>query len=370
VKLTRLAALAVLGVLAGCASAPPKTIYLTFQEWQDALRARGVDPATVPFPLSVTEDMRLEARRIAGPGSPPEQLSRLQQSLFNAAWFPFQYENRSTLTSAEAYYRRQGNCLSFTNMFVALGRSLGAPLTTGMVTRVRGSEREGDLIVVNTHVIAVLTYAGGSTFYDFDVSRDKRPSAVKLLDDLWITALFLNNKGADELRAGRPDVALQQFQNSVRLAPEFAGAWGNLGVTLRRLGNLNEAFAAYERALALEPDNPTVLTNVAAIYRSLGKDQEAERALSAGSLSRASPHVLIIRGDLELARGRADVALQLFSRARRAAPELVEAWVAKARAELALGKRSAARRSLNRAIKLSPQDPAARALLAGMGEGA
>lgn len=362
--------LLLLVALSGCASAPPKTIYLTLQEWQDALRARGVEPANVPFPLSVTEEMRLEARRIAGPGSPPEQLSRLQQSLFNTEWFPFQYENRSTLTAAEAYYRRQGNCLSFTNMFVALGRSLGAPLTTGMVTRVRGSEREGDLIVVNTHVVAVLTYAGGSTFYDFDVSRDKRPSAIKLLDDLWITALFLNNKGADELRAGRPDAALQQFQNAVKLAPEFAGAWGNLGVTLRRLGNVNAAFSAYERALALEPDNPTVLTNVAAIYRSLGKDQEAERALTAGSVSRASSHVLIVRGDLELARGRPETALQLYNRARRADPKLVEAWIAKAKAELALGKQSAARRSLNRAIALSPQDPAARALLAGMAPGA
>lgn len=357
-------------VLAGCASTPQKTMYLTLQEWQEALRSRGVDAASVPFPLSVTEEMRVEARRIAGPGSPPEQLARLQQSLFNPEWFPFQYENRSTLTSAEAFYRRQGNCLSFTNMFVALGRSLGAPLTTGMVTRVRGSEREGDLIVVNTHVIAVLTYAGGSTFYDFDVSRDKRPSAVKLLDDLWITALFLNNKGADELRAGRPDIALLQFQNAVKLAPEFAGAWGNLGVTQRRLGDVSAAFAAYERALALEPDNPTVLTNVAAIYRSLGKDMEADRALTAGSLSRASPHVLIVRGDLELARGRPDVALQLYNRARRANPELVEAWVAKAKAQLALGKRSAARRSLVRAITLSPQDPTALALLAGMGSGA
>ncbi|MGE5236943.1 MAG: tetratricopeptide repeat protein [Acidobacteriota bacterium] len=352
--------LAVVLVMSGCATSSPKLIYLTPAEWETQVRLHGVDPGEVPNPLAVTAHMREVARRLAGTGTVTEQLDRLRQGLFVTTDTPFRYLSRATLTAAEAFYRHEGNCLSFTNLFVALGRSVGASLTTGLVLRIRGSERDGDLIVVNTHVVAYLDYGGRTATYDFDFFREGRPVSVRPLDDLWITALYLNNKGADALRAGQTREALRQFDNAVKLAPGFAAAWGNLGVARRRAGDNRGAFEAYERALAIEHDNPTVLTNVAALYRSLGKEREAALALAAGNLDKASPHVLIIRGDLQLAQGHAKEALELYNRARHAAPRLPDAWVAKAKAEIALGRLSSARRSLSRAISISPGDRAAR----------
>ncbi len=355
--------LALVTVTLGCASAKPNPYNLTPAQWEQEVRRRGVDPREVPDPLAVTDAMRQEARRIAGTGTALEQLRKLQLELFASASSPFEYDNRATLTAAEAFHRRQGNCLSFTNLFVALGRSLGVPVTTALVLRVRGSEREGDLIVVNTHVIAVLYYAGGAEYYDFDRSRDRRPTALRPLEDMWITALYLNNRGADELRAGHPAAARKLFEETVRLAPAFAAGWGNLGVTRRRLGDVPGAFAAYEQALSIEHDNPTVLANLSALYASLGKTQEARLALEAGNVSQSSPHVLIVRGDLELAQGRPRDAMKFFKRARSLAPDLPDAWVALAKCEIVLGKRHAAQRSLARALKLRPDLAEARELL-------
>jgi Tfp pilus assembly protein PilF len=301
--------------------------------------------------------MRQAAEVLAGPGEPPVRLERLQRALFDPNQFPFTYFTRGTFTAAEAFHRREGNCLSFTNLFVALGRSLGIPVTTGLVQRVVRSEREGDLIVVNTHVVAVLEYGGGLYTYDFDRTRSAKPIHIKPLDDMWITGLYLNNRGADELRLGHADIALRFFRDAVALAPEFAPAWANLGVARRRLGDIPGALAAYRKALELAPSDPTVLSNLAALFRFLGREAEALQALRAANLAQASPHQLLVRGDVELAAGRIAEAKKLYKRALRINPQFVEAMLALARAELAEQNPERARRWLARAAKLDPENP-------------
>lgn len=332
--------------------------------WESELRSRGVNPVEVPYPLAITDAMRDEAARLAGAGTQVERLRRLQSALFDQGQFPFQYEFRTTLTAAEAFFRRQGNCLSFTNMFVAMSRSIGIPVTTALVLQTRGSERDGDLIIVNNHVVAVYNNAGTPMYFDFDHTRRQPIHAARPLDDFWTTALYLNNRGGDELREGRPDVALRYFRNAVRLAPTFAPAWGNLGVAQRRLGSTTEALEAYARAVEVDPGNPTILTNLAALYRSLGRREEAQQALSAANYSAASPYSLLVRGDLELTQGRPREALRFFRLARQKDSSLPEVWLAMARAEMAQFRPAAARRHLLRAQKLQPDHPGVASLLA------
>jgi tetratricopeptide (TPR) repeat protein len=360
-----LAALLALALL-GCASTSRSLTNLTPAAWEAEVRRRGVDPGEVSNPLQVTETMREEAARMAGLGSPVSRLDRLQLALFDQREFPFSYQLRTTLTAAEAFHRRQGNCLSFTNLFIALARSVGVPVSMGLVLKVRSSEKEGDLIVVNNHVVAVYLAEGSTRYYDFDRSRRDRPAQFKQLDDLWITALYLNNRGADELRSGHPDSAASLFQNAVRLAPEFAFAWGNLGVAKRRLSDTTGALDAYGHALELVPDNPTILSNLAGLFRSLGRDAEARTAMEAASLSAASPHQLMVRGDLELSRGRIDSAVKFYKKARGLAPKLPEIYVAIARAELARQRPDVARKNLTRALKLDPGNVEATALMASL----
>lgn len=348
-------------LLFGCTTVR-EPIYLSHEAWTQELQKRGVDPSRIPDPLQVTPAMRETAAALAGPGEPKERLDRLQRALFDPKKFPFTYYTKGTFTAAEAFHRREGNCLSFTNLFVAMGRSLGIPVTSALVSRVLGSEQEGDLVVVNTHVVAILESSGGVYTYDFDRSRQSKPTLLRRLDDIWITALYLNNLGADALRDNHPDIALRYFQDTVKLVPEFAPAWANLGVAQRRLGLVEEALEAYGKALALAPGNPTVLTNLAALFRSLGQEFEAQQALRAANLAQASPHQLLVRGDLEMASGKIREAKRLYRRALRANPTFVEAMVALAKAELAEGKLQAARRWISKAEKLYPDHPQLKSL--------
>ena len=351
------------GLTAGCASTKVSYMFLSPERWSQEMARRGVDLREVPNPLGVSAEIGETAGAFAGLGSAQERLQRLQLALFDASSFPFHYEHRETFTAIEAFSRREGNCLSFTNLFVAMGRSLGLPVTTALVRRVQATEKEGDLMIVNNHVVAALQDGTVWQYYDFDQRSHERPTQIQPLDDLWITALYLNNRGADELRVGHPDIALRFFDYATKLAPTFAPTWGNVGVARRRLGDTQGALDAYSHALTVSAADPTILGNLASLYKSLGKEQEAREVTLAIKVGNATPNALIVRGDLDLAMGRTSSAIRLYKRARHLGPRLADPWMALARAELARSRPDRARKDLGRALELEPGNKDAADLL-------
>jgi hypothetical protein len=122
--------------------------------------------------------------------------------------------------------------------------------------------------------------------------RDRRPTAVRPLDDLWIPH---STSTAVRTSCGRPARWRSLFEDTVRLAPDspVAGAIRVTGAARKYHG----AFAL--RALLVDPDMPTVLSNLAALYSSLGRNgRPARRAVAAYRRLAAQ---LLVR-DLELAR--------------------------------------------------------------------
>jgi hypothetical protein len=78
--------------------------------------------------------------------------------------------------------------------------------------------------------------------------------------------------------AGRVAEAAQLFSALARDFPAHAPAHANLGMMLRRLGKFEAAVACYQRALALAPDNPSLLSSLGNALRALGRLSEAEKA--------------------------------------------------------------------------------------------
>lgn len=359
-----------LALLAGCASTGGTPILGTDPSaWETLLRGRGVQAGAFPDPLETTEEMRETAAELAGRGKPREQLARLQAALFDRDRFPFEYTSSGTYTAREAFNERRGNCLSFTNLFIALSRSLDIPVQGAFPVYLGRSEKEGDLVLVNTHVVAAYRHVNGVEVYDFDRAREGPNRPVRFIDDPRLAALYLNNKGVEELRLGRVTRAEAYLEGAVALDPEFAGAWGNLGVIRRRSGDIQGAFEAYGRALDVAPSHPTVLTNLAGLYRLKGREREARMALTAADLSQASPHVLIVRGDIERSEGNAREALRYYKRAHRLDRKHPDPLVSMAQAEGELGRPEAARRNLERALKRDPENAEARRMLEELGQG-
>ncbi len=358
------ALVAVLIGSAGCALLSLRDpVFLTSDEWARAIRDRGGDPTGIPDPLETTDEMRAFAKEVAGGGLMFDRLTRIQATMFDRSMFTIDQESPETLTAREAFQRRRGNCVSFTNLFLALARSLGIELQAGLVVQRESSEKKDDLVLVYAHMVAVVRFVKGFAIYDFFAASERRGAEIRLLDDLALTGILVSNRGVAALRARDDALALSRFDVAVRLAPQFTGGWGNLGLARWRTGDTAGALAAYRRALAIDPHQPTVLHNLATLYQSQGNFESARAALAAADLKTVSPHSLIVRGDLELMSGNVKEALRQYRSARSLAPKSPDPLLAIAKAESARGNRDAAREALQKAARLAPGDEVIRKLL-------
>ncbi len=89
---------------------------------------------------------------------------------------------------------------------------------------------------------------------EFSVSKDKK--AIEQYD-----------KGIDFVNAENYKEALVWFEKAVKTDPQFAFAWDNIGISNRRLGNLDASLEAYNKSLALDPNGKTPLQNIPVVYQ-------------------------------------------------------------------------------------------------------
>jgi hypothetical protein len=75
--------------------------------------------------------------------------------------------------------------------------------------------------------------------------------------------------------AGNDREAIRRFRYCLDQAPHFTAAWLRAGDSLLRLGNIQEANAAYTHALQNAPDNPEALFSTALTLARLNRSREA-----------------------------------------------------------------------------------------------
>jgi tetratricopeptide (TPR) repeat protein len=351
--------------LTGCASSDGAPGFAVSPErWRVGVARRGVDPAEVPNPMAITPEMEAAARFLSGAGMHSEQLERLRAALQDKREYAIEYERLSTFSAADAFEKRRGNCVSFTNLFIALGRSLGIQLQAALVSSRGSSEREGNLIVTYNHMVAVYVVGGGRAMrvYDFYGIAEEQGPQLTLLDDYAVAAIRSSNDGIARLNEGDTADAVRDLEIAVKLAPSLGSLHANLALARWRADDVPGAFAALARGLAVEPGSPPLLQNLAALYVKEGKPAEARAALDALNVRHASPYALIVRGDLDLRAGDVKAAIRNYRTAASLEPRLAEPWLAIARAELSRGRPEASRKAAKKALKRDPTSREARNL--------
>lgn len=168
------------------------------------------------------------------------------------------------------------------------------------------------------------------------------------------------NLGVALVDEGRAlDEARAHFEQAVRLDPEYAMAFDNLGSVLNRLGRPEEALAQFEQALRLEPADVVALNNLGATLTSLGRAEEAvaplERALA---VDPDSPEVHLNLGKALLRTGRTDAALAHLEQAARLRPGDTDAQYSLGAALLAVGRTEEAARRFEDGLRSRRNDPA------------
>lgn len=85
------------------------------------------------------------------------------------------------------------------------------------------------------------------------------------------------NMGLVYLRQKKMDDAIKSFKTAVEHSPSFLNAWFNLGVAYARAGEEASSIKAYKRALLINPDHKQAMLNLAVRYAKGGQFQDAIR---------------------------------------------------------------------------------------------
>jgi len=89
-------------------------------------------------------------------------------------------------------------------------------------------------------------------------------------------SLLFNIRGACYVGLGQLDIAVQNYEKSLSIKPDYAKAHYNLGSVLEELGRLHDSVKSYKNSTALEPENAQVHNNLSIVLRKLDQLEEAE----------------------------------------------------------------------------------------------
>jgi len=136
----------------------------------------------------------------------------------------------------------------------------------------------------------------------------------------------------------------------------------DLGNTYYQQGNLDEAAAAFEAALKVQPSHLGSLTNLGVVYYQQGRLDDAVAQFEAGLKADASDAQLhYLLGAVRLQQGRLDDAEKSFLRAGELQPDLPEVYYGLGALYRLQGKTDEAIAAFERFLEAGPaQDPRAK----------
>jgi tetratricopeptide (TPR) repeat protein len=183
---------------------------------------------------------------------------------------------------------------------------------------------------------AVLLYS--AALEDASLSNDRR-------------AAYLNDRGVANARLNRLRAAIEDFNTSVKLAPEGASAYNNRGNVLLALALAAEAEKDFNRAIVLAPGYTAAFVNRANARALVGDTEGAFKDFShAVRLSPKAPAAYGGRGRMHLAANRPHAAVRDFNRAVGNDTRYGPGYRLRAEAHVALGRFDEAIEDLSRAI--------------------
>lgn len=229
-----------------------------------------VDILEVSPEMKVFLDDHVRGRRIDD-----EKLRLLIFAVMGEGTFDLIYDE-STRTAHETFDDRRGNCLSFTNMFIAMARYLELEADYQEVRVPPDWSLSGQVLLLSRHVNVMVRIGDSKTVIDFNMPSLQIDYARNTISDQRARAHYFNNLGVEHMLEDRSGLALAHYHKALEEDGAFAPAWINLGILHRREGYPAHAEAAYLQALRSEPDNRVAMSNLANLY-----DEEGLVALAA-----------------------------------------------------------------------------------------
>ncbi len=245
--------------------------------------ALGVSPAS---PVSVVDERQVLAvspemrefldRNVTRNASDELKLTQLVSAIMDSKTFGVTYDT-TTRTSSETFRARQGNCLSFSTMFVAMARDVGLRAQFQEVDIPPDWTLDKDTYVLNQHVnVRVDLQPTGARAVDFNIADFRASYEMRTIPDARALAHYYNNIGVERMLAGDKASALACFRKAIADNDrKYSPAWGNLGTLYLRNGHPEYAEAAYLQALKEDKGDLVAMSDLARLYERVGESERA-----------------------------------------------------------------------------------------------
>lgn len=212
---------------------------------------------------------------------PRGRLNAIISILNEKVRFDTESDKYATKTAMETYKTGTGNCLSFTNLFVAMARYVGLEAGYQEVSTNPNWSREKSIIFVSKHISAYATiYTSCDSNVELVFSDDDR--------------VMIQNGGYSHTYSSVSDALYTGREDSVTITPipdnrAFAQYYNNIACMHLAGKDSSTAFRYFVKALEVEPNIDFVWSNMGVAYSRCNRIEAAEKAfLRALSLARAS----------------------------------------------------------------------------------
>ena len=213
-------------------------------------------------------------------GNQNERLAQLLYSIIGEDRFLLSYDD-STRTAESTFESRRGNCISFTNMFVAMARDINLDASYQEVDIPPDWSMTGETYLLSQHVNALVDMKSAlSRVVDFNTIDYNTKNEMREITDDRARAHYYNNIGVERMLVAETSAAYANLRRSLNEDRTFSSAWVNMGILHRREGYPAYAEAAYLKALDYHRSDLMAMSNLASLYEEEGKSEQAGFYLS------------------------------------------------------------------------------------------
>jgi Tfp pilus assembly protein PilF len=323
----------------------------------------GERAAGLPLPeddiFEITPGMRdFLQKNVRGPENDYTMLQRLMAAVTDPSLLGWEYNTFRTYGARDSFINREGNCISYAIMMVALGRELGLdihfnevriPPTWDMQTT--------QSVVLFRHVNVLAIVERKRMVLELNIEEYDSSFPQHIITDIAAEAHYYNNRGVDYLNADDTEQAFLNLRKALALQPDQSFIWGNMGVLHLRHGHHREAEAAFLHALELNPSDLTAISNLHRLYLKQGKADLADYYREKAERSRMSnPYYRFSLAGQLLENNRPDTALKHIKWAIRKYDREHRFHFLAAKIYARLGRQNEVEKSLEMAAKLSEDE--------------
>ena len=308
--------------------------------------------------LAVSPGMEAFLARYVLPYNDPDmRLNLLIMAVTDPGVLGFHYQDDRTLTAAEAFDSRSGNCIGFANLLIAMARRAGLEAGYQEVSLEPEWSSQGDTLLVAKHINVVVRSRNRAFMVDTSGQKFKPDDRRRFMNDREARALYYSNLGAEALLDNELHRAYAYLTRAIETAPRMPDPWNNLGVVYARNLQMREAEQMFLTAHAIDGKEYSALANLYELYMAGGDLASASRLEKKVENYRArNPYYLLKMSEDALAETRYEESFDLLERAIEMKDDEHLFHFALARTQYLTGKTVAAEISLDRARALAPEN--------------